>query len=67
MQLQSGNNVVVCAAYRPSSCFDSDISMIEHIDSTIEYCIFCIVLYFITLLGHSQTDPKVFLQGAQDE
>ena len=36
VQLQSGNNVVVCAAYRPGSCSDSDISMIEHIDSTID-------------------------------
>ena len=36
VQLQSGSNVVVCAAYRPGTCSDSDISMIEHIDSTID-------------------------------
>ena len=36
VQLQSGDNVVVRVAYRPGSCSDSDISMIEHNDSTID-------------------------------
>ena len=36
VQLQTGYRVTVCAAYRPGSCADHDILILEHIDSTID-------------------------------
>ena len=36
VQLQTGCRVTMCAAYWPGSCADHDISILEHIDSTID-------------------------------